>query len=252
MRSDAPGFPGGLLRAARRFKLRLFAHLAAREQLREQAFLAGRFSRLGNAAVFVQVGSHDGVSGDPLCPFIAARNWRGLMIEPVPHLFRKLAARYGSRPSLTLLNLAVAPKDSSLTFWTIAEDIGRGLDGTLPAWIDQLSSFRREHLLRYGGPQLEPHIVALDVPSKPLADILHEHRLGRVDLLHIDAEGFDFEVLGTFPLDAIQPAMILIEHKHLSRDNFKRLLHELERHSYALTMLSSDLLAERPGPEGRS
>jgi hypothetical protein len=47
-------------------------------------------SRSGRAATFVQIGSNDGTTGDPLRTFTEANDWSGLLVEPVPYVFARL------------------------------------------------------------------------------------------------------------------------------------------------------------------
>lgn len=53
-------------------------------------------------AFFVQIGANDGYSLDPLTVQIERREWRGIMVEPVPYVFAWLAERYGNHPRLVL------------------------------------------------------------------------------------------------------------------------------------------------------
>ena len=39
---------------------------------------------------FLQIGSNDGISGDPLNFFINNYNWKGILIEPIPFLYKQL------------------------------------------------------------------------------------------------------------------------------------------------------------------
>jgi hypothetical protein len=44
--------------------------------------------------IFLQIGSNDGVSGDPLNFFINNYNWHGVLVEPIPFLFDQLQRNY--------------------------------------------------------------------------------------------------------------------------------------------------------------
>jgi hypothetical protein len=56
------------------------------------------------------------------------------------------------------------------------------------------------------------HIVARrEVRCAPLATIMKEHGIGAVDLLTIDAEGFDFEIVKTVDWDVMRPRVVLTE-----------------------------------------
>lgn len=43
---------------------------------------------------FLQIGSNDGISGDPLNKFINNYNWKGILVEPITSLFEKMIRNY--------------------------------------------------------------------------------------------------------------------------------------------------------------
>src|SRR5216683_542034 len=56
---------------------------------------------------FVQVGACDGVSFDALYDFVVKHNLPGIVIEPVPDLYRELKANYSRCLSIIPLNVAL-------------------------------------------------------------------------------------------------------------------------------------------------
>src|SRR5829696_1072602 len=55
---------------------------------------------------FVQVGSNDGVQGDPIHDLIISRqNWRGIFIEPISFLFSRLRKNYGDSARFVFENV---------------------------------------------------------------------------------------------------------------------------------------------------
>ena len=83
---------------------------------------------------FVQVGSNDGVSSDPLKKFIIARQWVGLLIEPDPNRFDRLQMRYKDFDSVRTLNLAISNGASGLQkFYSLNPLIFRDKK-TTPRW----------------------------------------------------------------------------------------------------------------------
>ncbi len=66
-------------------------------------------SKLKETVTFIQVGSNDGKSGDPLNKFINSYNWEGIVIEPIPFLFEKLKKNYRNKISnLNFLNITIS------------------------------------------------------------------------------------------------------------------------------------------------
>ena len=60
--------------------------------------------------------------------------------------------------------------------------------------------------------------------------ILDKYEISKLDLLQIDAEGYDFELLKIFPFSKVTPRIIHFEHIHLNeidRDASLKFLHNL-------------------------
>ena len=194
---------------------------------------------------FVTVGANDGVMLDPLAEMVRSEGrWRGLLVEPVPHLFARLQANYPDAARFTLAQVAVADRSGELPFYYVNERARQELPG-MPDWFDGLGSFDRSHIARWEGGVLEPYIVEASVPCLPLPALLARHGVRRVDLLLIDTEGYDYQVLRQVDLVATPPAAVLVEYKHLTGPDHKALRTLLRRHGYRVYDCHQDYLAVR-------
>ena len=194
--------------AARRIKRHLIRHPSA------TSTLAKLFDR--RPTVVVQVGSNDGLQGDPIAALIRTNpDWQVLFIEPLPHLFRRLLANYPHSPNYRFENVAISEKNETRLLYYVSDEIKKTRED-VPYWYDQLGSFDKTHVLKHG-KEFEPFIVSEAVRCEPLRDILARNRIRKIDLLHIDTEGYDYQVLKQVDLEISPPRAILYEHKHLSR-----------------------------------
>ena len=197
-------------------------------------------------AYFVQVGSNDGTSGDPIHKLLGRyRHWRGIFIEPVPFLFERLKAHHPESSRYVFENVAISKERGEAVFHYVSEDAKAALGEKLPYWYDQLGSFDRQHIVKHLDGLLEPYIVSLPLPCLPLQDVLDRNRVQRLDLLHIDTEGYDWQVLSQFDFARYQPTVVLYEHKHLSREDRRRAEALLRQHGYRLQVRAADTLARR-------
>jgi FkbM family methyltransferase len=201
---------------------------------------------------FVQVGSNDGVQGDPLHPLIRTRpGWRGLFIEPVPYLFERLRRNCGRLPSaqrrFSFENVAIAAEPGRRPFYYVSERARARVD-ELPIWCEQLGSFNREHILSHLEGRLGPHIVEQDVECATLSEVLARNRVQRLDLLHIDTEGYDYEVLLQLDWQRWRPLVIVFEVIHLAEQDRDRAAALLRSQGYRLSILGYDVLARYEGP----
>lgn len=227
-------------------RLRRWRHrLAKRPPATPVERLVEAFGRSHPRASFVQVGSNDGVRYDPICAQVRTRPWTGIMVEPVPHLFERLQAHYGSNRRIRLESSAVADHDATQPFWFLA-DAGDDHDG-LPDWYDLLGSFRRDVVLSHRDeiPDIEARLRVIDVPCLTFESLCRKHAVERIDLVHIDTEGYDFEVIKLIDLERWQPAAVLFEHKHLSDDDRAACAAHLAAHGYELYADDSDTFCLR-------
>lgn len=203
-----------------RFAWILRRHLLAR-RLRGGIFrrhhtdaLLAEFAASLPAAHFLQIGANDGLTGDPLYPLLQRRGnrWRGVLVEPVAHLFTQLSQRHGNNPALRLEQAAIGESDGTTIIHRLATA------PTDPLWLDQIPSLDprllQENAAQFG--QTGSAIVREEVRSYAVATLLERHAITRLDLVVIDAEGMDWRILRQFDLQTLEPKLILYEHQHLS------------------------------------
>jgi FkbM family methyltransferase len=202
-----------------------------------------RLTRRLERPVFVKVGANDGVTGDPCGRmFLDNAKWTGLLIEPVPYCVAKLRSMYKDRNRFTVDPVAVGTSQGTTAFYYVSQSANNALPD-LPFWYDQLGSFDRQHILKHFNGRLEPFIVRMDVNVEPLNAILVRHGLTKIDFLHIDAEGYDFEVIRSLDFRVHSPSSILVEHKHLSTDYRNQMRVLLESNGYDVGDAGNDFFA---------
>src|SRR5687767_2699605 len=193
---------------------------------------------------FVQVGSNDGVQGDPIHDLIINRkSWGGIFIEPVDFLFNRLRKNYGEAKRFIFENVAISTEKGSRKFYYVSEKAKSELD--LPFWHDQLGSFDKSHITRMLGEEISPYIIEGDVECLPLQEVLDRNRVDAIDLLHIDTEGFDYQVLSQVDIKRYKPLVILFEHHLLTDEEFVKARKLLRRTGYRLLHYGNDILAIR-------
>lgn len=191
---------------------REYRHWRRLRQLAGQRFLMA-FARAHPQAYFVQIGANDGAQQDPL-RFVRERyGWPGLLVEPVPYVFERLKANWGGVANLALDNVAVADRDGRLPFYHPAQAADAG---ALPSWYDGLGSFSRENVLKHADviPDIAQRIVTTEVPCLTLESLCRKHGIERIDVLHVDAEGYDAQIVRQLDFDRRRPRLIIYEHFH--------------------------------------
>lgn len=181
--------------------------------------LLAAFSERYPQPFFVEIGANDGDHDDHLRPFILSGRWSGLMVEPVPWIFSRLSANYGTVEGVTPVNVAIADRDGELPFYHLREPAGEDAE-RLPDWADGIGSFSRESVLSHARviPEVERLIVDTKVPVLTFDSLCRRHDVEGVDLILVDTEGYDREVLESIDLATWHPRLVVYEHYHLSAD----------------------------------
>jgi FkbM family methyltransferase len=200
---------------------------------------------------FAKVGANDGVTGDP-CSDILLSNaaWRGVLIEPVPYCFERLGKNFGDAKRFSLEQVAIGAAHGKKTLYYVAPEAAQSLPG-LPSFFDQLGSFDRGHILRHLDGRLEPFIVERDVEVCTLSEVLERNAISDLHLLHVDVEGYDYEVLKSLDFARHAPLIIFIEHKHLSDEDRAGMTALLHAKGYTLHDCGSDYFALDEAAYGR-
>jgi FkbM family methyltransferase len=192
---------------------------------------------------FVKVGANDGITGDPCSDILlAATNWKGLLIEPVPYCFERLKENFKDPGRFHLEQVAIGASNAEESFYYVDSNATHSLPN-LPSWFDQLGSFKREHILKHLDGALEPFIIECTVRVCGLSDVLRRNGVRGVHLLHVDTEGHDYEVLKTLDFATHSPLSIFVEHKHLIESQKNELLCLLQAHGYSVRDCGTDYFA---------
>lgn len=225
------------------FKWRVMKQNHSQRRVRRFREICIRLSQYNGDLFFVKIGANDGVTGDPCADILLAdKKWHGLLVEPVPYVFERLAANYSEVERFTLVQGAIGASAGRQVFYYVDRNADRA-ELAFPFSYDQIGSFKREHIAKHLDGVLIPYITEHAVRVETLSDLLERHNVRKVDLLHIDVEGQDYDVLKSLDFSIWQPTMIFVEHKHVSRKQKRYMFKLLRNHQYLVCDCGSDCLA---------
>jgi len=204
---------------------------------------------------FIQVGANDGLINDPLIRLISMYNWKGILLEPLPHVFQhQLVPLHKKFHNLTLVQAAIIPNKETLCIYSIEFSKKR--------WATGLSTFRKdileqkikdgyvEHMAQKHGDKLpqnrESWIKNETIPITSFEKLITTYHIPKVDVLQIDTEGLDAEIIKSFPFHHFKPEIISFEHENLSNIEKESCFEFLSKHGYHLTILERDAIAIMP------
>ena len=156
-----------------------------------------------NGGFFVEAGANDGVNQSNTLFYEKFRNWRGILVEPIP----QLAARcQENRPGCIVENCALVPFTHSRPvvemYYCDLMSMVKGAQKTPEA--DQAH-------VRRGCEVQGLDAYELTVPARTLTALLDQHAPPPIDLLALDVEGAELDVLQGLDFEKYQPTYLLIE-----------------------------------------
>lgn len=205
-----------------------------------------------NNFTVIQIGANDGITHDPIHKFIKRDNWRGVLLEPQPGVYHQYLKKiYVKNKGITTLCAAIGEKDGCQPIYKIGFSDMR--------WATGLTSFSKEKVLK----AFEDGIVAsncekfgIEIPQdksqwvssedvKVISpeSLLEKHEISKIDLLQIDAEGYDLEVIRIFDIPKTQPEAIIFENVGLNNSDYNACLRILRENHYSIRKFGPNTLA---------
>jgi FkbM family methyltransferase len=168
--------------------------LVSYAQNAEDVLLARVFGA-NHAGLYIDVGANDPVFHS-VTKLLYGRGWRGVNIEPTPSLHARLAA---DRPEDVNLNVGISHGEDTLNFYEVAPP--------LHGWSTFVKSLA-EHYRQTEGVESVPRRIPVITLNRVFDQYIGDRT---VDVLKIDAEGFERQVLSSIDLGRHRPRVILIE-----------------------------------------
>jgi FkbM family methyltransferase len=203
-----------------------------------RAAVYSHISRLKAPVFFVQIGAMDGASFDPIHAHVKAHNWRGILVEPLPDMMDRLRNNYGQQKGLAFENVAITEREERRTLYRVPVEAIKSAG--LPDWVMGMSTFVPGKLDCY-----KPHVIEQPVVCIPLTKLLAKHRPVKIDVLQVDAEGYDLKILKQFDFARYRPAIVNFEYVNLSREEKTEVETLLTRHGYLFYQEDQDVFAVR-------
>jgi len=205
--------------------------------------------RLGLAAHdvrFVQIGAMDGVSFDDFHGYVRMYAWAGLLVEPMPWHFERLRTAYARLdPDGTRYRFeraAIAEADGTVRM--LAIDPTAVDDGRVAACFGGMSAIwpPRNGLASEG----DAAVVAawgrvIEVPALSLATLVARHDVRCIDVLCIDAEGWDARILRQLDVSRWRPLVIRCEWVNLDAGEQRDILVWLHERRYVTCVSGQNL-----------
>lgn len=197
---------------------------------------------------FIQVGASDGLRWDPIRRFVIRDKWKGVLIEPINPVYEMLRSNYSyvNNNDLIFENCAISTNEGTIKFWSYSDEFLKSLSIEERLFYLRKSSLDKT-LVEKSLSKIECHedcIEWYEATSLPLENIIDRYFFGKViDLIFIDAEGFDDQVIRTINFDKCTPRTIIYENHNLGK-NKEIIENYLSKKGYSIKTMGGDTVAE--------
>ncbi len=196
----------------------------------------------GRGLIFLQIGANDGQMGDPMRNLILKYRPRAVLVEPQPQPFARLCALYHENSAVECINAAISDKDGIATMYA--------LETATPCERASLvTSFSRSYVAAHVRwfRDAKPKIKEVTVKAMAFSTLVKRTGIDQVDLLQLDAEGYDFELLKLCLNTSLRPRLINFETIKLKYRDKLQCRQLLAEHGYQFLTRSFDTLAFHNG-----
>ena len=212
----------------------------------------------------VVVGANDGKHNDPI--YATVREFIGqrtqmILIEPQKRLHGYISEHYAFHDDVHILECAIGEGEADTLelhavrpeYWARAQpEYAKNRNWPEYRAPTGITSTDRSKVLAWvtkhvkGLGDAEVAVESFEVPSRSLSAALSEAGLdASLDVLQIDAEGFDDVIIYNSDLVRTRPQIVYFESKTLSSDRFDQLNAYLEKIGYITFGVGGDTLAYR-------
>tara|TARA_B100000579_G_C22739464_1_gene808350 strand:+ start:261 stop:1163 length:903 start_codon:yes stop_codon:yes gene_type:complete len=197
----------------------------------------------------VQIGANDGIRGDPVYRQNLRHGKKLLLIEPQKYFREALLKNYSSfKGELHIEHVAIGKTGENLEFHVLKQDYweeyeqkcGKPPNG-LFSLIKSQVALRVASTLGINYSDIDRYLTTLKVDIVPLQKLIKKYNFEDIDVLQIDAEGYDFQIINS--LGDIKPKIINFESFNLTPEEWVDFTSFCEEKGYGFIQGIRDTLA---------
>ncbi len=183
-----------------------------------------------NQKVFtINIGSMDGVLYDELCGYTQMYDFKGLYVEPIPYLFKRLKQNMNKDGNLFEMS-AISDYDGEIDMIMIDQE---AIDNSLvhKCFYGMSAVYPPKNGLGSEGDKevVEKYSQLIKVPCITFETLLKKHSISNFDVVKMDTEGHDYKIFKQIDLKKYKPKIVRLEWINLTKeeqDNAIKILEE--------------------------
>lgn len=175
------------------------------------------------------IGAMDGVSHDNIHEFIIDNhNWETVFVEPVEKYFDELKQNFEGKANAYFENSAISDKNEKACIYRVDYDAIAA--NQVPGWANGISSLDRNSA-PFSSIE-EKFIVSDQINCITIDKLIEKYNILNIDILQIDAEGYDYFILNEILNKQFRPKFINIEIVHMTKFQLEKIINLLESMNY--------------------
>ena len=184
----------------------------------------------------IQIGANDGSRFDELNIFIKKYKIKSVLVEPINEYFEDLKRNYKNFENVYFENSAITVGTKKKEIFVVNNKNINDYD----EHIKGISSFDKNHLIKHGVKS--NHILKKKINCISILNLLKKYNISNLDILFIDAEGYDGDILIDFFSSSTQEPILIFEYIHIKNKIFKDLVSILTNKKYSYFNINENLI----------
>ena len=184
----------------------------------------------------IQIGANDGSRFDELNIFIKKYKIKSILVEPINEYFEDLKKNYKNLENVYFENSAITVGTKEKEIYAVNYKNLNDYDDH----IKGISSFDKNHLIKHGVKS--NHILKKKINCISILNLLKKYNISDLDILFIDAEGYDGDILIDFFNSSNQEPILIFEYIHIQNKIFKNLVNILSKKNYSYFNINENLI----------
>lgn len=184
----------------------------------------------------IQIGANDGLRFDILNKYIKKYSPKAILVEPILKNFEDLKSNYHNQNNIFFENSAISVNNEVGFLYKVDEK-------KLKFYSDHvtgISSFDKTHLIKHGISRF--HIKKEKVDSISFSELIKRYSIINLDLLMIDAEGYDGNIVIDFLSNSSLRPVIIFEYIHIKNKLFEKMINLINLKNYFLFKIDENLV----------